>query len=117
MSKVLPELVSDYEVIYVDDRAPDGSWRILRKLAERDPHVIACQLSRNFGQQIAITAGLEQCSGDYVVVMDCDLQDPPEIIGKLLTTAQGGFDIVFAKRKSAYRSTIRAWQAVSIFAC
>jgi glycosyltransferase involved in cell wall biosynthesis len=107
LSKVLPELASDYEVIYVDDRAPDGSWRILRELAERDPHVIACQLSRNFGQQIAITAGLEQCSGDYVVVMDCDLQDPPEFIGKLLATARGGFDIVFAKRKSAYRSPIR----------
>jgi glycosyltransferase involved in cell wall biosynthesis len=107
LSKVLPELVSDYEVIYVDDRALDGSWRILRELAARDPHVIACQLSRNFGQQIAITAGLEQCRGEYVVVMDCDLQDPPEIIGKLLATAQGGFDIVFAKRKSAYRSTLR----------
>jgi dolichol-phosphate mannosyltransferase len=108
LSKALPELTGDYEVIYVDDRAPDGSWQILREIAERDPHVIACQLSRNFGQQIAITVGLEQCSGDHVVVMDCDLQDPPELIGRLLATAQDGFDIVFAKRKSAYRSSFRS---------
>src|SRR5258708_5275679 len=107
LSRVLPALAGDYEIVYVDDRARDGSWRILRELAERDEHVIACQLSRNFGQQIAIAAGLEQCNGDYVVVMDCDLQDPPEIIEKLLATALGGFDIVFAKRKSAYRSPIR----------
>jgi dolichol-phosphate mannosyltransferase len=107
LSRVLPALVGDYEVIYVDDRAHDGSWPILRELAAHDPHVIACRLSRNFGQQIAITAGLEQCRGDYVVVMDCDLQDPPEAIGKLLATALSGFDIVFAKRKSAYRSAAR----------
>ena len=107
LSKVLADLVSDYEIIYVDDRARDGSWQILKELAERDPHVVACQLSRNFGQQIAITAGLEQCSGDYAVVMDCDLQDPPEVIAKLLATAFRVFDIVFAKRKSVYGSAIR----------
>jgi glycosyltransferase involved in cell wall biosynthesis len=108
LTNVLPALAGDYEIIYVDDRAADGSWAILKEIAARDRHVTACQLSRNFGQQIAIAAGLEQCSGDYAVVMDCDLQDPPEIIPKLLAAALGGFDVVFAKRKSAYRSTIRA---------
>jgi dolichol-phosphate mannosyltransferase len=107
LSRVLPALATEYEIVYVDDRAKDGSWPILQELAERDPHVIACRLSRNFGQQIAITAGLEQSRGAHVVVMDCDLQDPPEFIGKLLAAAQSGFDIVFAKRKSAYGSRVR----------
>jgi polyisoprenyl-phosphate glycosyltransferase len=107
LSKVLPGLSDRYEIVFVDDRAGDGSWPILQELAEADQHVIACRLSRNFGQQIAITAGLEQSSGDYVVVMDCDLQDPPEVIADLVASARGGFDIVFAKRKSSYRSPFR----------
>jgi polyisoprenyl-phosphate glycosyltransferase len=107
LSNVLPSLSDRYEIIFVDDRAGDGSWPILQELAQADQHVIACRLSRNFGQQIAITAGLEQSSGDYVVVMDCDLQDPPEVIAELVASVRRGFDIVFAKRKSTYRSPFR----------
>src|SRR5262245_58297011 len=107
LSKVLPVLSDRYEIVFVDDRAGDGSWPILQELAQADQHVIACRLSRNFGQQIAITAGLEQSRGDYVVVMDCDLQDPPEVIAELVASARGGFDIVFAKRKASYRSPFR----------
>ncbi len=107
LSDVLPKLSDRYEVIFVDDRAGDGSWPILQELAAADPCVIACRLSRNFGQQIAITAGLEQSCGDHVIVMDCDLQDPPEVIAELVNAARRGFDIVFARRKSAYRSAFR----------
>jgi glycosyltransferase involved in cell wall biosynthesis len=109
LSRVLPTLVQRYEIIFVDDRGPGDSWPILQRLAETDPHVIACRLSRNFGQQIAITAGLAQSSGDHVVVMDCDLQDPPEEIEKLLAAARRGFDIVFARRKTPYRPAIRSF--------
>ena len=107
LSRVLPTLAEQYEIIFVDDRGPDESWTILQALAEGDPHVIACRLSRNFGQQTAIVAGLEQSRGDHVVVMDCDLQDPPEAIEKLLAAARQGFDVVFAKRKSPYRPAVR----------
>ena len=108
LSRVLPALTEQYEIIFVDDRGPDDAWTILKDLAEADPHVIACRLSRNFGQEGAIVAGLEQSRGDHVVVMDCDLQDPPEAIEKLVAAARQGFDIVFAKRKSPFRPAVRA---------
>jgi dolichol-phosphate mannosyltransferase len=76
----------------------------LKKLAARDPCVVACRMSRNVGQHLAITAGLANCRGDRAVVMDCDLQDPPEKIVSLLAAAGDGADIVFAKRKSDHRS-------------
>lgn len=107
VTETLSRLVDRFELILVDDRAEDGAWPVMRELAEADPRVIACRLSRNFGQQLAITAGLEQCSGEYAVVMDCDLQDPPEAIAELYAEAKKGFDIVFAKRKSEYQSARR----------
>jgi dolichol-phosphate mannosyltransferase len=107
LTEVLPTLAATYEIVFIDDRSSDGSWPVLEDLARQDGHVIACRLSRNFGQQIAITAGLAQARGDHIVVMDCDLQDPPEAIPALLAAAQGGVDIVFAKRKSPYATGFR----------
>jgi glycosyltransferase involved in cell wall biosynthesis len=107
LSRVLPTLAEQYEIIFVDDRGPDDAWTTLQELAKGDPHVIACRLSRNFGQQAALVAGLEQSRGDHVVVMDCDLQDPPEAIEKLVAAARQGFDVVFAKRKTPFRPAVR----------
>jgi polyisoprenyl-phosphate glycosyltransferase len=87
-----------YELVFVEDRGPDSSWRTLRELAARDPRVRAFRLSRNFGQHIAITAGLAQARGRWVVVMDCDLQDPPEEIRRLYAKASEGYEIVLARR-------------------
>ena len=91
-------LTPDWELILVNDASPDGSWRNIVKLAERDTRVIGLNLSRNFGQHYAITAGLSAVSGDWLVVMDCDLQDMPEEIPVLYAKAQEGFDSVFARR-------------------
>ncbi len=91
-------LTPNWELILVNDASPDGSWRNIVKLAERDTRVIGLNLSRNFGQHYAITAGLSAVSGDWVVVMDCDLQDMPEEIPVLYAKAQEGFDSVFARR-------------------
>jgi dolichol-phosphate mannosyltransferase len=102
----LERLVPSFEIVLVDDRGPDASWAVMRELAESDPRVVACRLSRNVGQQLAITAGIEQCRGEYAVVMDCDLQDPPEAIS-LLWEAMQGADIVFARRKSDHQSASR----------
>jgi len=87
-----------YEIVFVEDRGPDASWQTLRKLAASDPRVRAFRLSRNFGQHAAITAGLAQSRGRWTVVMDCDLQDPPEEIGRLYAKAAEGYDIVLARR-------------------
>jgi dolichol-phosphate mannosyltransferase len=87
-----------WELVFVDDDSPDGAWEGLEQLAARDARVRALQMSRNFGQHAAITAGLQEARGDAVVVMDCDLQDPPEDIPRLLAAAQEGYDVVLSKR-------------------
>ncbi len=99
VSEALKTVDSDYEIIYVDDSGPDKPWELLTQLCSKDKHVKAIELSRNFGQHYAITAGLEHAGGDWVVVMDCDLQDKPEEIPKLYKKALEGFDIVLAQRK------------------
>ncbi len=86
-----------FEIILVDDRSPDNSWEAIVQQAQ-DERVRGFRLSRNFGQHRAITAGLEQCRGQWIVVMDCDLQDQPEEIPALYQQAQKGYDLVFARR-------------------
>ncbi len=88
----------NYELLLVDDASPDGAWSTIVKLAEQDPRIRGVKLSRNFGQHRAITAGLDRVQGQWIVVMDCDLQDQPEEIPKLWTKAQEGFDVVSARR-------------------
>ena len=87
----------DYEIILVEDRGRDRSWEVICELAESRPNVRGIRLSRNFGQHPAITAGIAKSRGDSVVVMDCDLQDPPEVIPALYAAIQTGADIVFAR--------------------
>lgn len=91
-------LTEDYEIILVDDRSPDDSWTRITAQSARDARVCGLRLSRNFGQHQAITAGLDRCRGEWVVVLDCDLQDRPEEIPALLARAQSGFDMVQARR-------------------
>jgi polyisoprenyl-phosphate glycosyltransferase len=94
----LDGLVDHWEVVFVDDRSPDQSWATIERLAERDPHVQALRLSRNFGQHAAIAAGLAHAKSNWVAVMDCDLQDPPEALRDLYEKAQEGYDVVLARR-------------------
>jgi len=94
----LKSLVSDYEIIFIDDRSLGNTWELIQSISKKDNFVRGLRLSRNFGQHVAITAGLEESLGEWVVVMDCDLQDKPEEIVKLYKASQRGFDIVFAQR-------------------
>jgi glycosyltransferase involved in cell wall biosynthesis len=94
----LERVTSSYEVVFVDDRSPDGAWETLERLARRDRAVRAIRLSRNFGQHAAITAGLAESRGRWTVVMDCDLQEPPEAISRLWDEARGGYDVVHTRR-------------------
>jgi glycosyltransferase involved in cell wall biosynthesis len=107
LTATLTQLVDSHEIVFVDDRSADPSWPTLLTLARLDSRVVACRLSRNFGQHLAITAGLCESAGEHVVVMDCDLQDPPEAIPDLWAAAQEGVPIVLAKRKAAYHSRHR----------
>lgn len=96
---VLAQLQVDFELILVNDGSPDNAWSVITDLAAQDKRVVGLQLTRNFGQHYAITAGLQHSQGDWVVVMDGDLQDQPEEIAKLYAVAQAGQqDIIFARR-------------------
>ena len=109
--KILPILVSeinlvmerigeDYEIILVDDRSPDNSWEVMKVLSSQNPKIKSIRLSRNFGQHSAIFAGLTKTKGDWVVVMDCDMQDQPKEIAKLYKKALEGYDIVLGQREN-----------------
>lgn len=91
-------ITDDYEIILVEDGSPDDSWGRIEAICKRDTKVRGLKLSRNFGQHPAITAGLAQAIGEWIVVMDCDLQDQPKEIIKLYKKANEGYDIVLASR-------------------
>lgn len=91
-------ITDDFEIILVNDASPDNTWEEIEKVCAKDKRVKGLNLSRNFGQHYAITAGLNYAKGDWVVVMDCDLQDRPEEIPNLYKKAMEGYDIVQARR-------------------
>jgi len=97
---VIKGISSNYEIIFVDDGSTDNTSKTLKELHEKDNHVKVIKFTRNFGQHIAITAGLDYCKGDVVVLMDGDLQDPPEEIPKLYEKFKEGYDIAYAVRKT-----------------
>ena len=94
----LETITSDFEIILVNDASPDNSWLEIEKECQKDKRVKGINLSRNFGQHYAITAGLNYAKGEWVVVMDCDLQDRPEEIPNLYKKALECYDIVYARR-------------------
>jgi glycosyltransferase involved in cell wall biosynthesis len=100
LDKLVASLDAPTEVIFVDDGSRDTSAIILEGMAKEKPHIRFIKLSRNFGHQIAITAGMDAASGDAIVVMDADLQDPPEVVGEMIARWKEGFEIVQARRLS-----------------
>lgn len=98
LRQVMDALAVPYELVFVNDGSRDGTMDILRELAETDRHVRAVGFSRNFGHQVAVSAGLDYAKGDAVVVIDGDLQDPPEVIPEMVAKWREGFDVVYGKR-------------------
>jgi dolichol-phosphate mannosyltransferase len=96
----------DYELVYVDDGSKDASFEIMRGFADWDPRVQVVKFSRNFGHQIAITAGLDYARGEAVVFIDADLQDPPEVIADLIAKWREGFDVVYGQRSRRKGETL-----------
>jgi polyisoprenyl-phosphate glycosyltransferase len=100
LEMLLPKLPSSAEMIFVDDGSTDGTLRQLRNWAEEDRRITVIVLSRNFGHQVAATAGLDAAAGEAIVLMDADLQDPPEVILEMLREYERGYDVVYAQRKA-----------------
>lgn len=98
LSVSLSDITENYEIIFVNDACPQKSWQVIQEICAADDKVVGINLSRNFGQIKALTAGLEHAKGDWIIVMDGDLQDRPEEIVRLYNKAQEGYDVVFARR-------------------
>ncbi|ASN04616.1 glycosyltransferase family 2 protein [Virgibacillus necropolis] len=94
----IEKIPAQFEIILVNDASPDNAWETIKQVSSKDHRIKGINLSRNFGQHHAITAGLDHTIGDWIVVMDCDLQDKPEEITKLYVKAQEGYDVVFGNR-------------------
>ena len=109
-------ITENFEFIMVDDASPDRVWPKIERLVQQDPRVKGIQLSRNFGQYMALTAGLEHSQGDWIVIMDCDLQDVPEEIPNLYRKAQEGYDIVLAQRVERQDSFLKKLSSKGFYA-
>lgn len=105
--KSMAAIDKSYEIILVDDRSPDGGWEVMKKLSKQFAEVKSIRLSRNYGQHPAIMAGLSQVQGEWIVVMDCDLQDQPKEIITLYNKALEGFDAVLARRTNRKDSFLK----------
>ncbi|MFQ3598826.1 MAG: glycosyltransferase family 2 protein [Chloroherpetonaceae bacterium] len=116
ISASVEQLTQDYEIVLVEDCGPDASWEKIVEQCKKNPKVVGIKLSRNFGQQYAIQAGLDAARGEWVVVMDCDLQDRPEEIPKLYQKGLEGFDIVLASRKNRKDNFFKKFTSQAFYA-
>jgi len=107
IEKVMQVIDKPFEIILVDDRSPDNGWEVMKKLANKYKSVKSIRLSKNFGQHPSIMAGLSEAKGDWIVVMDCDLQDQPKELIKLYSKAMEGYDVVLAKRRQRKDSFLK----------
>lgn len=107
LRSTLETLSGDFEVIFVDDGSSDTSAAMIDQMNQEDPRFCAIHLSRNFGHQAAVTAGLEYARGDVICVMDADLQDPPEVLPTLLQEWEKGFDVVYGVRRNRKESRLK----------
>lgn len=103
---------SDYEIVLVDDGSSDRTRAIMAEISSRDPHVVAVILSRNHGHQLALTAGLHICRGARILIIDADLQDPPELLDAMMARMDAGVDVVYGKRTERKGETLfKTWSA------
>lgn len=98
--------ISSYEIIMVDDGSRDHTWNIIRIISKRNPSVRGLKLSRNFGHQAALTAGLNEAQGEYIFIIDSDLQDPPELLAGMLSRMKEGYDVVYGQRRQRRGETV-----------
>jgi glycosyltransferase involved in cell wall biosynthesis len=115
LAKVLDQICADGEIIFVNDGSNDDSIEVMRRLRKQDARIAIVDLSRNFGKEIAMTAGLDHACGDAVVVIDADLQDPPELIPQMIEHWQEGYDMVYAQRTSRVGESVAKKATAHLF--
>jgi dolichol-phosphate mannosyltransferase len=116
LTQVLSQLDEPYEIVYVDDGSRDDTPRLLLEVQSGDPHAVVVQLSRNFGHQPAVTAGLSASSGRAMVIIDADLQDPPELIPEMVKLWRSGYKVVYGIRRSrGGESSFKLWTAKAFY--
>lgn len=113
--KVMDTTKEPWELVLVDDGSTDGSGALLKQFSQNDPRVVPIIFARNFGHQIAVTAGLDHCQGDAVIIIDSDLQDPPEVIPELISNWRDGHEVVYAVRAERKGESIFKKLTASIF--
>ncbi|MCA9415514.1 MAG: glycosyltransferase family 2 protein [Candidatus Omnitrophica bacterium] len=115
LTQVLSKLETAYEILFVDDGSADGTFERIRSISDRDPTVRGLRLSRNFGHQAALTAGLEMARGEAVITMDADLQHPPELLPELIARWREGYEVVYTVRKETSGAGVRKNLTSSLF--
>jgi polyisoprenyl-phosphate glycosyltransferase len=116
LTEVLSALQASYEIVYVDDGSRDKTSELLEQIHARDPHVVVVRLSRNFGHQPAVTAGLSTSMGQAVVIIDADLQDPPELIPEMVKLWRSGYKVVYGIRRTRDGETpFKLWTAKAFY--
>ncbi len=115
VTPLMESLGEEFEMIFVNDGSRDGTQEILRGLAERDPRVKVCRFSRNFGQQAALLCGFSEATGDAVIAMDADLQDPPEVALEMIGKWKEGYEVVHGKRRKRRGETAFKKVTASLF--
>jgi len=112
---VMDSMAEPYELLFINDGSRDKTVDILKHLGEADDHIKIINFSRNFGHQIAITAGMDYAKGDAVIIIDADLQDPPELILEMIEKWKSGYDVVYAKRTARKGETFFKKQTAALF--
>jgi glycosyltransferase involved in cell wall biosynthesis len=116
IKKVVAGLSVSHEFIFVNDGSRDRSFELISRLSQKDAAVKYINFSRNFGHQVAVTAGLDYCTGNAVVIIDADLQDPPELIQEMYEKLRSGYEVVYAKRRSRKgESVMKKWTARTFY--
>ena len=115
LGSALANLDADIELVFVDDGSTDGSAELIADWARAEPGIVLVRLSRNFGMEIAMSAGVDHASGDHVVLMHADLQDPPELIPEMLAKARAGADVVYARRIGSDESRMKRVLATAFY--
>jgi glycosyltransferase involved in cell wall biosynthesis len=100
VAAVLDGIAGSSEIVVVDDGSRDGTWSLMTEASAHDPRIVAVRLMRNHGHQLALTAGLSICRGERVLIIDADLQDPPELLPDMMAMMDGGADVVYGQRRA-----------------
>lgn len=115
LNKLMSGISSNYEIIFIDDSSKDSSLKVLEKISKHDKKVKVLSFSRNFGHQAALTAGMDYAQGNAIITLDCDLQDPPEVIAEMIEKWKQGYEVVYARRKNRKDNFFKKYTAIMYY--